>query len=394
MSTHEKIFLKHLAQTSESPIGLEIESAKGCNFIDKNGKKYLDLISGISVSTLGHGNKKINRAVKKQVDKNMHLMVYGEFIQKPQVHLAEYLTSLLPKNLSSVYFVNSGSEAIEGALKLAKRFTGRAKILAMRNGYHGGTHGAMSLMSNEYFTQKYRPLLPEISFLEPENRSQLDLIDTSTAAVVLELIQTEAGCNVHTLEYIAALRAKCNETGTLLILDEVQTGMGRTGTMFCFESYHVIPDILVTGKALGGGMPLGAFISSQEIMKTLSANPVLGHITTFGGHPVCCAASLAALQQINEQKLWQNATSIESIVKNKLISKNIISISGKGALMAIELKDEETVQKVIKECLNKGLFTDWFLFASNKLRISPPLVISKKVFNFAMETLNKCINEI
>jgi len=312
MLTLRQLFLANNAQTTDFPLLLEFERAEGVHLYDAEGKGYIDLISGIGVSNLGHSNPKVIQAIKDQVDRYMHLMVYGEYVQTPQVRFAQKLVSVLPDNLQAVYFVNSGAEAVEGALKLAKRYTGRQQIIACKNSYHGSTHGALSVMGNEDFKQAYRPLLPGVEFIRFNDIDDLQLITQQTACVIIETVQGEAGIRVPDLNYMQALRKRCDETGTLLILDEIQAAMGRTGKLFAFEHYGIVPDILLLAKALGGGMPIGAFVSSNQIMGALKENPMLGHITTFGGHPVCCAAGLAALEVLLDDNL------VDTVAENKL----------------------------------------------------------------------------
>lgn len=372
---------------------LEIIKADGVELTDVNGKKYIDLISGISVSNVGHRHPQVVEAIKKQLDQYMHLMVYGEFIQTPQTELAKTLCDHLPRNLNSCYFVNSGAEAIEGAIKLAKRFTGRTEIIAFKNAYHGSTHGALSIMGNEYFKNAFRPLLPGISFLEFNNKSDLKNITEKTSCVVAEVIQGEAGAIVPEKDFLKALHQRCNETGALLISDEIQTGFGRTGTLFAFEQHAFIPDILVLAKGMGGGMPLGTFISSKEIMHCLTNNPVLGHITTFGGHPVCCAASLATLKIISEMNLKTAIEEKEMLIRERLVHRKIKNISGKGLLLAVEFENAGENKRIIKKCIENGVLTDWFLFAENKMRIAPPLIISHDCIINATELILKSIDE-
>lgn len=388
MSTLRQQFLKHVAQTSNTPMLLNITKAEGVYLYDNDGKKYLDLISGIGVSSYGHGNVKIIDAIKNQADKHLHLMVYGEYVQSPQVKLAEKLCSLLPPQLNSVYYVNSGSEAIEGAIKLAKRVTGRTKIIAAKNAYHGSTHGALSLMDNEYFTQAYRPLLPQVEFITFNSEEDLEQITTDVAAVVIETIQGEAGYLPPTNDYLKKLKTKCEHTGTLLILDEIQCGMGRTGKLFAFKHYNITPDILVLAKAFGAGMPLGAFIANKEYMSLFTDNPVLGHITTFGGHPVSCAAALAGLEWLEETKIYEEAD-----IKEKLFRKHLqeLSVSGKGLMLSINLENEPRNKKVIQQCIENGVITDWFLHNDSKLRIAPPLIISEKEIESACNIILSAI---
>lgn len=387
MSILRQQFIQHLAQTSDMPMALEIVSANGNYQFDKSGKKYLDLISGIAVSNLGHNHPEIKKAIQTQLDAHLHLMVYGEFIQSPQVKLATELATLLPENLASVFFVNSGSEAVEGALKLAKRFTGRTEIISFKNAYHGSTHGALSIIGSEEWKNSFRPLLPDVRQMHFLNWDDLNFITEKTACVIIEPVQGEAGVRIGNELYMQALRKKCNETGTLLIFDEIQSGIGRTGKMFAFEHFNVVPDILVLGKALGGGLPLGAFVSSNEIMSVLQTNPVLGHITTFGGHPLCCAASLAALQILQREKYISEAAEKGNLFKKLLVHPEIKEVRGIGLMLAVELSDFEFVQKVIKKCIEKGLITDWFLFCDYSLRIAPPLTITPVEIKMACEII-------
>ncbi len=376
MPALKDLFLKHIAQTSDSPLLLEIERAEGIYLFDSANKSYIDLISGISVSSVGHSHPKIINAINEQAGKHLHLMVYGEYIQSPQVKLAKQLTQLTENLLDSVYFVNSGSEAVEGSLKLSRRYTGRKKIIACRNAYHGSTSGALSLISNKEYTSKFQSLSEEVDFINFNETGQIDLINNNTACVIIETVQGEAGYIPAHAAFLKLLRAKCTETGTLLIFDEVQCGMGRTGNFFAFQEYQVIPDILVLAKALGGGMPLGAFMAKKEIMNCLSFNPALGHITTFGGHPVSCAASLAAIRIIREEKLLEQVPEKEKLFRDLLKHHEIIKVNGKGLMLAIHLKSSQSVINCIRLCLKKGLITDWFLFCDTALRISPPLTIS------------------
>ncbi len=376
MLTLRQLFLANNAQTTNFPLLLEFERAEGIYMYDKDGKPYIDLISGIGVSNLGHGNAYVIDAIKQQVDKYMHLMVYGEYVQTPQVRFAEKLTSLLPDNLQSVYFTNSGTEAVEGALKLAKRYTGRQGIIALKNSYHGSTHGALSVMGNEEYKQAYRPLLPGIRFINFNNADDLQYITNQTACVIVETIQGEAGIRVPDIAYMQALRRRCTETGTLLILDEIQAAFGRTGKLFAFEHFDIVPDILLLAKALGGGMPIGAFIASNAIMDALKENPILGHITTFGGHPVCCAAGLAALKVLLDEKLVEQVAEKEALMRQLLVHSSIKQVRGKGLMLAIELQDFDFNKKIIDRCIANGVITDWFLHCTNSMRIAPPLIIT------------------
>jgi acetylornithine/N-succinyldiaminopimelate aminotransferase len=372
---------------------LEIVKAKGNYLFGRDGKKYLDLISGISVCSLGHQHPDIVAAVQAQAAKFMHIMVYGEMVLDPQTELANRLTDALPEALNNVYLVNSGSEAIEGALKLARRYTGRTGIVAQYDAYHGSTAGALSLMSNEYYAPKFRPLLPGISYIWQNDIETISKIPTDTAAVIVESIQAERGATVATIEYMQALRAWCTENGALLILDEIQTGMGRTGTLFSFEQYNIVPDILVLGKAFGGGMPIAAFVANKGVMESLSHNPVLGHITTFGGHPVCCAAANEALKLTISGLTDFNIGAKEELFREMLVHPSIHGISGKGLLLAVDLGTEERTMKVIDYCFEHGLYADWFLYAPHKLRIAPPLTIEMKEVQQACHILLDALNQ-
>lgn len=392
MPTLRQLFLANNAQTTNFPLLLEFERAKGIYLYDSEGKAYTDLISGIGVSSLGHGHPKVINAVKQQVDKYMHLMVYGEYVQTPQVLFAEKLVSVLPENLNSIYFVNSGTETVEGAIKLAKRFTGRQQIIACNNSYHGSTHGALSVMGNEEYKQAYRPLLPGISFINFNNTDDLQHITHETACVIIETIQGEAGVRVPDLEYMQALRKRCTETGTLLILDEIQAAFGRTGKLFAFQHFDIEPDVLLLAKALGGGMPIGAFITSTSIMGALKENPILGHITTFGGHPVCCAAGLAALEVLLEEDLTSGVAEKEALMRQLLVHPAIKQIRGKGLMLAIELENFEFNKKVIDRCIENGVITDWFLHCSNAMRIAPPLIITSTQIKEACAVILEAID--
>ena len=390
--SNRQLFLQHVAQTSPLPMGLEIVSAKGVYLKDVNGKEYIDLISGISVSNIGHCHPEVVEAIKKQAETHMHLMVYGEYVQSPQVQLAKALTDLLPKNLNTVYFVNSGSEATEGAMKLAKRFTGRSEIISFKNAYHGSTQGALSIMGNEDFKTSFRPLLPDVKTIEFNKEEDLVHITNKTACVIIEPIQGEAGVMAAKPSFLKKLRERCDETNTLLIFDEVQTGFGRTGTFFAFEQYHIVPDILLLAKGMGGGMPIGAFVSSAKIMNVLTHNPVLGHITTFGGHPVCCAAALANIGVITKNKLYERAKQIETILKEKIKHPKIKQLRVCGALAAIDFGDENFNMQTIQKCLEAGVITDWFLFNTQSMRIAPPLIITNEELIMACDVIVKVIS--
>ncbi|NLA23884.1 MAG: aspartate aminotransferase family protein [Bacteroidales bacterium] len=393
MSKRE-LFLRFLGQTSDTPLMLNIEFASGIYLIDINGKKYIDLISGVSVSSLGHNNKKIVEAVKSQAEKYMHLMVYGEYIQAPQVKLAEKLCSILPESLNSVYYVNSGSEAIEGAIKLAKRYTRRHEIISFKNAYHGSTAGALSLCGNEGFKNSFRPLLPGITIAEVNKQESIDKISDKTACVIIEPIQAEAGIMIPSNEFMQSLRKKCDETGSLLIFDEIQTGFGRTGKMFAMEHSGVIPDITCFAKAFGGGMPLGAFVANKSVMQSFTSDPILGHITTFGGHPVSCAAALASLEIILNENLADNARCMAELFKSKLKHKAITEIRGYGLLMSVELGSFDKVQKFIQKGIENGLVSDWFIFHDTAFRIAPPLNISEAEVNEACSIILKILDEL
>jgi len=392
MLTQRQLFLQHVAQTSEAPMMLEIVKAEGVTLTDVNGRKYIDMIAGISVSNVGHCHPAVVKAVQQQCEKYMHLMVYGEYVQSPQVKLATRLAEILPQH-DSCYFTNSGAEAIEGSLKLARRFTGRKKIIAFRNAYHGSTLGALSLMSNEYFTQGYHPLLPEVVFLDFNNVDDLKQIDKEAACVVIEFIRGEAGCEIANVDFIKSLRKHCDDSGALLISDEIQTGFGRTGKLFSFMHYSCLPDIIAIAKAMGGGMPIGAFLASKSVMQSL-ANPALGHLTTFGGHPVSCAASLAALELILQMDLEKDVARKEQIIRSELKHSLIKKIDGKGLLLAVDFGDEKIIQKIIQRCIANGVITDWFLFAPHKMRIAPPITITDDELKSACHIINSSIKEI
>lgn len=380
-----ELFLKHVAQTSPAPLALEITKAAGTMLYDATGKEYIDLIGGISVANTGHCHPKVIEAIQKQLNAYMHIMVYGEFIESPQVQYAKLLTDNLPASLNSVYFTNSGAEAVEGAMKLAKRVTNRTQIIAFNKSYHGSTQGALSIIGDEYWRNAFRPLLPDVLHLEYGVNESLDFITTETACVIAETVQAEAGINAPSKEWVQSLRKKCTATGTLLILDEIQTGFGRTGKLWGFENFDIVPDILLLGKALGGGMPLGAFIADKKQMWALTENPVLGHITTFGGHPVSCAAGMAAMKVLLEEQLIDNIKRKEELFVSLLIHPKIKAVHSYGLWLALEFDSFETNKRIIDACINpsdsserpEGLITDWFLFAPQCLRISPPLVIAE-----------------
>jgi len=380
-------FLKHLAQTSPHPLALDIVGAEGCYLLTRDGRRYLDLVAGLAVNNVGHRHPKVVQAIKHQCDRYLHVIPYGEFIQGPQVRFAEKLTSLLPASLNSVYFVNSGTEAIEASLKLAKRATGRTKLVGCRRSYHGSTHGSLSLSDNETKKYRNRPLLPDVEHITFNDPADLALIDDRTAAVVVEPIQGDAGVRVPHQAWMTALRERCSEVGTMLVFDEVQTGFGRTGKLFAFEHFKVVPDILVLGKALGGGMPMGAFISSQEHMKLLTHDPALGHITTFGGHPVACAAGLAALEVLLEEDLIANAIRMGDLFRELLVHPAIREVRGKGLMLAVDLGDADKVQRVVHGCLEQGVLGFWFLSCPEAFRLAPPLMINEEQAKAAVEVV-------
>jgi len=392
-----ELFLRHVAQTSNLPmlgVDINIKSAKGCILTDVNGKEYIDLISGISVSNIGHCHPKVISAINEQSQKYMHLMVYGEFNQSPQVKYATALSSLLPPQLDSVYFTTSGSEAVEGALKLVKRVTGRTELISFKNAYHGSTHGALSMMGDEYFKNSFRPLLPNVWHLEFNSLEDLDEISTRTAAVIIEPIQGEAGILKADPSFLKALRKKCTALGVMLIFDEIQCGFGRTGTLFAFEQYNVIPDVLLIAKGMGGGLPIGAFISSRDFMSSLTNNPVLGHINTFGGNAVCIAAAQATLEVITEEKLFLRAKDLEKIILENLKHPLIKELRIHGALGAIDFKDEALNMRVIKSCIEEGVISDWFLFCNTAMRIAPPLTITDDELLSSIYTIKKVCDDI
>lgn len=385
-----QLFLTHIAQTSAAPMALEIVKAEGCELIDASGKRYIDLIGGISVANVGHRHPKVIEAIQKQLDAYLHVMVYGEFVQSPQVQYAKLLTEHLPLNLNSVYFTNSGAEAVEGAMKLAKRATGRTEIIAFKNSYHGSTQGALSIIGDEYWRQAYRPLLPDVQHLKYNSFEDLERITEKTACVIAETVQAEAGILPSQNNWLKVVQKRCSQTGTLFILDEIQTGFGRTGKLWGFEHFDVVPDVLLLGKALGGGMPLGAFIADKAVMDALTDAPVLGHITTFGGHPVCCAGGLAAFRALLTEKMFDDAKKKEQLFKTLLVHPKIKTINSFGLWMAVEFDSFQTCKSIIDQCIEKGLITDWFLFAANSLRISPPLIITHQQIEQACAIINNC----
>ncbi len=394
MLSQRQLFLNHLGQTSDFPLMLEIERAEGVYMHSAEGKRYLDLISGIGVSNVGHRHPRVLQAIQEQLDRYLHLMVYGEFVQTPQVQLAEALTQTLPDPLNACFFVNSGSEAIEGALKLAKRYTSRPNLVSCFNAYHGSSHGALSVSGSEQFKQGYRPLLPGVSHICFNNTENFSQIDEQTAAVVVETVQGEAGVRIADAGYFQALRQHCDAVGALLILDEIQAGFGRTGTFWAFESYGVVPDIMVAAKGMGGGMPIGAFIASQEIMQVLKANPILGHISTFGGHPVSTAASLATLRIIQEENILEQVPAKAQRITEQLQHPAIRSIRQRGLMMAIEFESFDILKPVIDRAIELGVLTDWFLYCDNAMRVAPPLTIQPAEIDEACAIILQAIEDV
>lgn len=388
-----ELFLRYLAQTSPSPLMLEIEKAEGVYLFTPEGKKYIDLISGISVSNIGHRHPRVIAAIEGQLQKYLHVMVYGEYIQSPQVLLAQKLVKHLPPLLNNVYFTNSGSEAIEGALKLSKRYTGRTEIISCYNAYHGSTHGALSVGGNEYFKRAFRPLLPMIKHIHYGSYSDIEQISEKTACVLIETIQGEAGVRIACSNYFQQLVQRCREKGALLILDEIQTGFGRTGKLWAFEHFDIVPDILVIAKGMGGGMPIGAFIANQEVMQVFTEKPALGHITTFGGHPVCAAAAKATLEVILEENLPEKAEQKADLFLKQLKHPRIKQVRNKGLMIAVEFESVTLVKKIIEKALQKGVITDWFLFCDTAIRIAPPLTITETEITIACQAILQAIEE-
>lgn len=392
--SNRDLFLKHVAQTSPKPMDLEIVKAKGVHLYDTGGKTYMDFISGISVSNVGHCHPKVVKAIQEQVATYMHLMVYGEYVQSPQIKLAKALTDLLPPNLNSVFYTNSGTEATEGALKLAKRVTGRTEIICFKNSYHGSTHGALSVMGNEEFKQAFRPLLPGVKILTYNSAEEVEKhISHQTACVILEPVQSETGYTAASPEFLKAIESNCKKHGALFILDEIQNGFGRSGTFFAFEQHQVVPDILLLAKGMGGGMPIGCFISDQKLMNEFTFDPVLGNINTFGGNAVCCAASLACLQVIQEEKLLESVETKSNLIRNLLKHPAIKNIKGKGLMLSLDFGDTDLNFKIIETCVSKGLIVDWFLFNSHSMRIAPPLIISEEEIKNACAIILEAIGE-
>lgn len=393
-----KAFLEHVGQTSPSPMMIEVARAEGVFFYTPSGKRYYDLVAGVSVSNVGHANPAVVRAVQEQAGRYMHIMVYGEMVERPQVEYAVRIASLLPDPLESVYFVNSGAEAVEGAMKLAKRCTGRTEIISMRRAYHGSTQGAMSLMGTpegEEWKNAFRPLLPDVRSIEFNSFDELQCITGRTACVIAEPVQGEAGVRPPADGYLQALRRRCDEVGAMLVFDEIQTGFGRTGEMFASVKYGVTPDIVCLAKALGGGMPLGAFVASREVMNTLMVNPTLGHITTFGGHPVCCAAGLAALDYIVENRLAEKAEAKGALYESLLADHpQVKEIRRSGLLLAVELGSSDKMFAMMEMFAREGIMSDWFLYCDTAFRISPPLTISEDEIRDSAHIIRKCLDRL
>ncbi len=392
--TEKELFYKHVAQTSDEPLGLEIVKAEGVYMWDARGKQYLDMVAGVGVCNVGHGRRAVVEAVQQQVEKYMHLIVYGEFIESPQVQYAKALIDSLPASLNSVYFTNSGAESIEGAMKLAKRVTGRPDIVSFRKSYHGSTQGALSIMGGEENRRGYAPLLPGISHLNYNDLRDLEKITTQTAAVVVEVVQAGSGVMIPSKQWLRALRACCTDKGVVLILDEVQSGMGRTGSLWAFEQFDFIPDILTTAKSLGGGMPLGAFIADKEMMHSLTHHPMLGHITTFGGHPVSCAAGLAAFNLLKKELPSYSVFEKEHLFRKELHHREIKEVRSKGLLIAIDFGSFEKCKKILDRCIDNGLIVDMFLFAEDCIRLAPPLIITEEEIKKACAIIIQSIEEV
>jgi acetylornithine/succinyldiaminopimelate/putrescine aminotransferase len=390
-SFNQSIFLTHLAQTSPFPFLIPVEKAEGVFLYTPDGKRYMDLISGIAVANLGHGHPKVKQAIKDQVDKHLHVMAYGEFIQSPSNLLAKKLADVLPPGLNCSYLVNSGTEANEGALKLAKRYTGRTEIISFDKSYHGSTHGSLSVSGNEKKKNAFRPLLPDVRFIRFNTLEDLAAITERTACVIMETIQGDAGVRIPSQDFMHALRKRCTETGSLLILDEIQSGMGRCGTLFAFQQFGMVPDILTIAKAFGGGLPIGAFISSKQIMDCLTHHPMLGHITTFGGNPVCCASALATLEVLLEEKIIEQVESKGRLIESLLQHSKIKEIRRAGLMFAVDFDSEERVQRIVQHALDNGVICFWFLSCPNSFRIAPPLTISESEIREACAIILKAI---
>jgi acetylornithine/succinyldiaminopimelate/putrescine aminotransferase len=391
---NRQLFLQHVAQTSESPIGIEMVEAAGVTLTDVHGKTYTDFIAGFSVCNIGHSHPEVVKAVQEQAAKYMHLIVYGEFIESPQVQYAALLAKHLPQNLDCVYFTSSGAEATEGALKLAKRVTGKTKILACNKAYHGSTQGALSVMGDEYWRNAYRPLLPEVYHFNYNDDALVDAIDNTVACVIVEPVQAESGVTPGRKEWLALVRKKCDAHCVLLIFDEIQSGFGRTGTLFAFEQMGVVPDVLLVGKAVGGGMPLGAFISSHKLMSTLTVAPVLGHITTFGGHPVSCAAGKKAFEILLQEKYIDTVPAKSELLQSLLVHPAIVQMQGIGLWFSLQFSSDALAQKVAHTCVQNGVITDWFLFAPDCIRVAPPLIITEAEIRAACTIILQSIDQV
>ena len=386
-------FFKYQAQTTPFASGFEVEKAEGSYIYGKNGKKYLDFVAGVSANTLGHSHPKIVDAIKTQAEKYLHVMVYGEYAQEMPVALCKLLAEATPEPLEVTYLVNSGAEAIDGSLKLAKRYTGREEIISFKDAYHGNTHGALSVAGNEYHKREFRPLLPMVSFIEFNNEKDLEKITEKTAGVILETIQGAAGFLLPENDYLKKLKARCEEVGALLILDEIQPGFGRTGKLFAFEHYGIVPDILAMGKGMGGGVPVGAFMSSRKIMESLSHSPKLGHITTFGGNPLISASSYATLKEVLESGLMNEVHEKEKLFRELLVHPKIKNINGRGLMLAVNLGTPEYTLDVAKRCMDKGLIVFWQLYRNEYLRISPPLTLSLDEIKEGCKIILEVLNE-
>jgi len=393
MSESSQSFYKHVAQTSDEPMGLEIDRAEGPFIYTIDGKRFTDLISGIAVSSLGHRHPNVLKAIKDQLEKHLHVMVYGEFIQSPQSRFAKLLCDQLPEMLDRVYFVNSGTESVEGALKLAKKFTGRSKFVAFQNSYHGDTHGSLSVTGRNVYRDPYQPLLPNVYFSDFNSDEVFDLIDDETAALIMEPIQGEGGIIPAEKKWLQKVRRRCNEVGALLVFDEIQTGFYRTGSLFAFQYYDVVPDIMCLAKAMAGGMPMGAFVSSSEIFEVFKKDPPLNHVTTFGGHPVSCAAAHASLKTLLSEDFEEKAMKIEKIVRSVLKGDGIVEVRGRGAMLGLQLQDSDLTQKVVKHCFEHGIILGWTLHSNSLIRIAPPLIIDQELLVDSLQIIIEAIQE-
>lgn len=389
----QKEFFQYQAQTTKFAAGFEVEKAEGSYIYGTDGRKYLDFVAGVSANTLGHSHPKIVSAIKEQADKYLHVMVYGEYAQEMPVKICQLLAAATPEPLEVTYLVNSGAEAIDGSLKLAKRYTGREEIISFKNSYHGNTHGALSVSGNEYHKREFRPLLPLVNFIEFNSERDLEKITEKTACVILETIQGAAGFLVPESNYLKKLKSRCEEVGALLILDEIQPGFGRTGKLFAFEHFEIVPDILVMGKGMGGGVPVGAFMSSRKIMETLSHSPKLGHITTFGGNPLIAAASYATLKEVLDSGLMNEVEEKEQLFRKLLVHPKIKNINGRGLMLAVNLGSPEYTLDVAKRCMEKGLIVFWQLYRNEYLRISPPLTINKSEIEEGCKIILETLDE-